>query len=126
LKAWFPDVHREIAAYVGLIITNCIIMGRLEGFASKNRALPSFFDGLGAGLGYSLVLIAVAVVRELLGFGTLLGWQVPLLQLSGWRKWTIMVTPPGAFFVLAFWVWVARACAAGREAARAGKEGQEK
>jgi Na+-transporting NADH:ubiquinone oxidoreductase subunit D len=106
LKAWFPEIHREIAAYVGLIITNCIIMGRLEAYASKNRPLPSLLDGLGAGLGYSIVLIAVATVRELLGFGTLLGL--------------------GAFFVLALWVWAARSYAMRRGAAPAGKEGQKK
>jgi len=121
LKAWFPEIHREIAAYVGLIITNCIIMGRLEAYASKNRPLPSLLDGLGAGLGYSIVLIAVATVRELLGFGTLLGLEVPLGGLSRWPKWTIMVTPPGAFFVLALWVWAARSYAMRRGAAPAGK-----
>lgn len=125
LKAWFPEIHREIAAYVGLIVTNCIIMGRLEGYASKNPVLPSFFDGLGAGLGYSAVLVAVASVRELLGFGSLFG-QPLLGGAASWRNWTIMVTPPGAFFVLAIWVWAARAYAMRRQAAQAGEQGKNK
>ena len=117
-----------IAAYVicvGLIVTNCIIMGRLEGYASKNPVLPSFFDGLGAGLGYSAVLVAVASVRELLGFGSLFG-QPLLGGAASWRNWTIMVTPPGAFFVLAIWVWAARAYAMRRQAAQAGEQGKNK
>lgn len=111
----FPEVHRDIAAYVGLIVTNCIVLGRLEAFASTHRVGPSVADGLGSGLGYSLVLLSISVVRELLGFGTLLGgtaWQVRVLPQAGatwWRPWTIMITPPGAFFVLAVMVWAARA-----------------
>ncbi|HET6426797.1 MAG TPA: Rnf-Nqr domain containing protein [Phycisphaerae bacterium] len=131
LRAYFFEVHRQIAAYVGLIITNCIVLGRLEGFANRNRLLPSFADGLGAGLGYSLILMFVAVVREVLGFGTLLkntSWEVRVLPVwqagvgeTWWRQWTIMVMPPGAFFVLALAVWAARAYALRREAA-GGKE----
>ena len=140
-RARFYETHGKIAAYVGLIITNCIVLGRLEAFASKNRPLAAVADGLGAGLGYSMILMFVAVVRELLGFGTLLkgtAWEVRVLGPGGlveaaldaaglagpmaaaglqWRNWTIMVMPPGAFFVLAVAVWIARARALRREQA---------
>lgn len=130
-RALFFETHKDIAAYVGLIITNCILLGRLEGFAMKNRPLASAADGLGAGLGYSLILMSIAVVREVLGFGTLLkntAWEVRLLTAwepgvtdTWWRNWTIMVVPPGAFFVLAIAVWIARSwslrCEARAEAA---------
>ena len=104
-RAFFPEVHKDIAAYVGLIITNCIILGRLEAFASKNPPWASVCDGLGAGLGYSMILIAIALVREPLGFGTVMGYPLPFEL----HQWTIMVTPPGAFFLLAIAVWIARA-----------------
>lgn len=135
-RAYFFETHKDIAAYVGLIITNCIVLGRLEGFAMKNRPLASTLDGLGAGLGYSLILMLVAVVREVLGFGTLLkntAWEVRLLTAwepgvteTWWRNWTIMVVPPGAFFVLAIVVWMARAWSLRREAqsAQASQEPQ--
>ncbi|MDD2240405.1 MAG: electron transport complex subunit RsxE [Kiritimatiellae bacterium] len=108
IKAVAPDIHRFIGPYVGLIITNCIIMGRAEAFASQNRPLPSLMDGLACGLGYSAVLIAIAVVREIMGFGTLLGIALPARELW-WTQWTIMVMPPGAFFMLAIMTWFARA-----------------
>ena len=118
-RTFFFETHKDIAAYVGLIITNCIVLGRLEAFAMKNRPLASAADGLGAGLGYSLILMVVAVIREVLGFGTVFkntgwetvlfrGWQ-PGVYETWWRNWTIMVIPPGAFFVLAVVVWAARA-----------------
>jgi Na+-transporting NADH:ubiquinone oxidoreductase subunit D len=116
LRAYFPEVHGDIAAYVGLIITNCIIMGRLEAFASKNRPWPALCDGLGAGLGYSFMLIAVALVREILGFGTFFGVALPYRDLW-WRQWVLMIMPPGAFFVLAVMTWIARSWALSREAA---------
>jgi Na+-transporting NADH:ubiquinone oxidoreductase subunit D len=106
IRAFFPDVHKAIGPYVGLIITNCIIMGRAEAYACKNPPLPAFCDGLGAGIGYSLVLLAIAVVREVAGFGTLLGVALPRLDLW-WHQWTIMVMPPGAFFMLALVAWLA-------------------
>jgi Na+-transporting NADH:ubiquinone oxidoreductase subunit D len=112
-RAFFFETHGQIAAYVGLIITNCIVLGRLEAFASKNPPLASVADGLGAALGYSGILISVAVVREYLGFGTLLGLPVGPKP----YQWTIMVMPPGAFFVLAIVVWAARASALRRAAA---------
>ncbi len=132
-RALFFETHKDIAAYVGLIITNCIVLGRLEAFAGKNRPLPAAADGLGAGLGYSLILMFVAVVRELLGFGTLFkntAWEVVVLSASGpgaagawWRHWTIMVIPPGAFFVLAVAVWIARGIALRQEAPAGAGEG---
>lgn len=108
IKALAPDIHRFIGPYVGLIITNCIIMGRAEAFASQNRPLPALVDGLACGLGYTAVLLVIAVVREALGFGTVLGRPLPARDLW-WHPWTIMVMPPGAFFMLAALTWLARA-----------------
>ncbi|HDQ40217.1 MAG TPA: electron transport complex subunit RsxE [Desulfonatronum sp.] len=108
IRASAPDIHRFIGPYVGLIITNCIIMGRAEAFASQNKPLPSLLDGLAAGLGYSMVLIAIALVREPLGFGTVLGHPLPVRDLW-WHSWTIMIMPPGAFFTLGLLTWWARA-----------------
>jgi Na+-transporting NADH:ubiquinone oxidoreductase subunit D len=108
IKALAPEIHRFIGPYVGLIITNCIIMGRAEAFASQNKALPSFVDGLACGLGYTAVLVAIAVIREIMGFGTVMGWVLPARDLW-WHQWTIMVMPPGAFFMLAILTWIARA-----------------
>ncbi|MFO7820908.1 MAG: Rnf-Nqr domain containing protein [Lentisphaeria bacterium] len=102
IQAYFPDVHRLIGPYVGLIITNCIIMGRCEAFATQNPPWPSFLDGVGAGLGYSAVLILIALVREPLGFGELFGIPLPGFNV----QWTIMVMPPGAFFMLALIGWL--------------------
>ncbi|MDH4210103.1 MAG: NADH:ubiquinone reductase (Na(+)-transporting) subunit D [candidate division WOR-3 bacterium] len=108
LKAYWPDMSRNLGPYVGLIITNCIIMGRAEAFANANPPVLSFIDGLSSGVGYSLILICVAVVRELLGMGSLLGIPMPFLSSSMWDRWIIMVMPPGAFFTLAVIVWIAR------------------
>ena len=108
IKAVAPDIHRFIGPYVGLIITNCIIMGRAEAFASQNKPLPSLVDGLACGLGYTSVLVAIAVIREIMGFGTVLGHVLPARDLW-WHQWTIMVMPPGAFFMLAILTWIARA-----------------
>jgi Na+-transporting NADH:ubiquinone oxidoreductase subunit D len=114
IRAFAPDIHRFIGPYVGLIITNCIVMGRLEAFASRNRPFISMWDGAVQGVGYSVVLIAIACVREPLGFGTLLGYRLPALDLW-WHQWTIMVMAPGAFFMLATVTWWARAIAAGKK-----------
>lgn len=108
MKAYTPDVHKLIGPYVGLIITNCIIMGRCEAFAARNPPLASFLDGVGAGLGYSIILIAIAIVRETLGFGTLFGVALPARDLW-WHRWTIMIMPPGAFFMLALVAWFGNA-----------------
>ena len=110
LQARYPDIHRVIGPYVGLIITNCIIMGRAEAFASRNAVWPSFCDGLGSGLGYSGVLLTIAFVREVLGFGTVFGIRLPATEIW-WHSWTIMVMPSGAFFVLAIVVWITRSWA---------------
>jgi Na+-transporting NADH:ubiquinone oxidoreductase subunit D len=104
LKAYFPDASRALGPYVGLIITNCIIMGRCEAFAQSNPPLLSFMDGVFSGGGYALVLLFIATFREILGFGTWMGFQV-LPQNPGWL---IMVMPPGAFFMLACTIWAAR------------------
>jgi len=119
IRATFPEIHRVIGPYVGLIITNCIIMGRAEAFASKNRVWPSLCDGLGAGLGYAAVLLAIALVREVLGFGTVFGLALPA-RAAWWHSWTIMVMPPGAFFVLALVTWACRGYALRKDAEKKG------
>lgn len=108
IRAFFPEIHTVIGPYVGLIITNCIIMGRCEAFAAKNPPAASLLDGVGAGIGYTIVLMSIAFVRELLGFGTLFGMALPARELW-WHQWTIMVMPPGAFFMLALFTWAANA-----------------
>lgn len=107
IKAVNPDIHRFIGPYVGLIITNCIIMGRAEAFASQNTPILSFLDGLAMGIGYSLVLIVIALIREPLGFGTIMGMPLPGREIW-WHQWTIMVMAPGAFFMLAIVTWISR------------------
>ena len=121
MRAYFPEVHRLIGPFVGLIITNCIIMGRCEAFASQNPPWPSFLDGLGAGLGYSAVLILIALVREPMGFGELFG--VPLPAWIPWHRWTIMVMPPGAFFMLALIGWFGIATSRAKAEAEEGDGG---
>ncbi len=103
LKAYMPEMSKALGPYVGLIITNCIIMGRAEAYAQQNPPIPSLFDGIAAGLGYTFVLMAIAFVRELMGFGTLFGYQV---LGDWWTPWTIMVMPPAAFFLLAVLIWI--------------------
>lgn len=107
LKAYWPEMSRNLGPYVGLIITNCIIMGRCEAFAGSHPPVPSFIDGLFNGLGYSLVLLIIATIREILGMGTFLGVPLPFFY-STWDKWVIMVMPPGAFFTLAVVIWFFR------------------
>ena len=102
LKANFPDISKSLGPYVGLIITNCIIMGRAEAFAQKNKPVISFFDGLFAGLGYALILMIIAFVRELLGFGSVMGVKIGF----EFTRWTIMVMPPAAFFIIAILIWI--------------------
>lgn len=103
LRAYIPDISKALGPYVGLIITNCIIMGRAEAFAQANSPLISFWDGLTAGFGYMWVLVVVSFFRELLGFGTILGFRI---MPENFVNWTIMVMPPSAFFVLAMLIWV--------------------
>jgi Na+-transporting NADH:ubiquinone oxidoreductase subunit D len=103
LKAYYPVISKSLGPYVGLIITNCILMGRAEAFASKNPPIDSLIDGLGAGVGYTLVLLIIAFVRELMGQGTLFGMRV---LGDWWVNWSIMVMAPSAFFLLAILIWI--------------------
>lgn len=103
LKAYYPDIWKQLGPYVGLIITNCIVMGRIEAFALQNPPMLSLIDGLASGLGYTYVLMAIAFVRELFGTGTLWGYQV---LGSWWTNWAIMIMPPGGFFMLAIFIWI--------------------
>lgn len=105
LRAVLPDMSRALGPYVGLIITNCIVMGRAEAFAQVNKPLISFYDGLMSGIGYTLVLMTIALIREIMGFGTIFGYQV---LGSWWTRWTIMVMAPSAFFVLASIIWIVK------------------
>ncbi len=119
LKATMPDISRALGPYVGLIITNCIIMGRAEAFAQMNPPLESLLDGIFAGLGYTIVLVIIAFIRELLGFGTILGIDVNFL---GFETWTIMVMPPAAFFLVGVMIWIVNNIVA-RKQAGGGKRG---
>ena len=103
IKATMPTISKALGPYVGLIITNCIIMGRLEAYAAKNPPIPSMLDGLFAGLGYTTVLLVIATIREYIGFGTLFGYNLNFL---GFETWTIMVMPPAAFFLIAVLIWI--------------------
>jgi len=111
LKAFLFDISKQLSVFVGLIITNCIVMGRAEGFAMQNPPLRSFWDGLGNALGYSGVLLFVAFGRELLGSGTLFGWPVipQALYDAGYMNCGLMVLAPGAFFLLGAAIWIQRA-----------------
>ncbi len=120
LKAYWPDMSRSLGPYVGLIITNCIIMGRAEAFAGSNPPGLSFLDGFLSGAGYAFVLLAVSVVRELLGMGAILGIPIPFFSSNLWDRWIIMVMPPGAFFTLAVIVWIARSIKTSKEATAPG------
>lgn len=102
LKAYYPTMSKALGPYVGLIITNCIIMGRAEAFAANNPPGLSFIDGVSNGLGYTIVLLMISFVREILGFGSVFGIQI---LGEGFTRWTIMVMPPAAFFVLALLIW---------------------
>jgi len=113
IKAYLPDISKALGPYVALIITNCIIMGRAEAFAASNKIGPSLLDGFASGLGYSFVLISVAFVRELLGFGTI--WNYTVMP-EGFTRWTLMVMAPGAFFMLGIFIWIARGVLPGKVA----------
>lgn len=110
LKAYAYDVSKSLSVFVGLIITNCIVMGRAEAYAMANPPGMSFLDGIGNGLGYSVVLIFVAVIRELLGAGKFYGIEVlPLVNDGGWYVPNgLLLLPPSAFFVIALFVWLLR------------------
>ena len=110
LKAFAYEVSKQLSVFVGLIITNCIVMGRAEGYAMKNPPLESFMDGIGNGLGYSLILIIVAFFRETLGSGKLLGIEVfKLTKDGGWYDPNgLMLLPPSAFFIIGLIIWGVR------------------
>ena len=110
LKAYFFSIAKSMSVYVGLIITNCIVMGRAEAYAMKNNPISSFFDGIGNGLGYSIVLIFVAVFRELLGSGSILGKVIlPTVNNGGWYQPNgLMLLSPSAFFLIGIFIWILR------------------
>lgn len=110
LKAYVYDVSKQLSVFIGLIITNCILMGRLEAFAMANKPLPSLLDGIGNGIGYAIILIIVAFFRELLGSGTLLGVQVvpQWCYDHGYVNNGLMILPPMALIVVACIIWVHR------------------
>ncbi len=105
LKAYFPEISESIGPYVGLIITNCIIMGRCEAFFIQNTLWQSILDSLANGFGYTYTLVIIAVVREVMGFGTILG--IPVIP-DDWTRWVVMAMAPGAFFVLSIFIWITR------------------
>ncbi|WP_340680341.1 NADH:ubiquinone reductase (Na(+)-transporting) subunit D [Paraglaciecola sp.] len=110
LKAYSYEISKQLSVFVGLIITNCIVMGRAEAYAMKSPPFMSFLDGIGNGLGYSLVLIIIGTIKELLGFGTLLGFEImPLIQNGGWYQGNgLLILPFSSFFLIAGLIWVIR------------------
>jgi Na+-transporting NADH:ubiquinone oxidoreductase subunit D len=110
LKAVAYDISKQLSVFVGLIITNCIVMGRCEAFAMKNPPLPSFYDGIGNGIGYSVILILLAFIRELFGAGKIWGIQVlPVSTEGGWYVANgMMLMPPSAFFLIGLFIWALR------------------
>ncbi|MDD6869543.1 MAG: NADH:ubiquinone reductase (Na(+)-transporting) subunit D [bacterium] len=110
LKAYNYEVSKQLSVFIGLIITNCILMGRLEAFALGNKPWPSFLDGIGNGLGYMIILVIVATVRELLGSGTLLGFPIipKSFYAAGYENNGLMILPPMALITVACIIWVHR------------------
>lgn len=110
LQAYAFAISKQLSVFVGLIITNCIVMGRAEAFAMKNPPVPSLLDGLGNGLGYSTVLFFVGTIRELFGTGRLFGFEVlPLVENGGWYQGNgLLLLPPSAFFIIAMFIWLLR------------------
>ncbi|MGH1487495.1 MAG: NADH:ubiquinone reductase (Na(+)-transporting) subunit D [Cellvibrionaceae bacterium] len=111
LKAVAYEISKQLSVFVGLIITNCIVMGRAEAFAMKNPPLPSFLDGIGNGIGYSVLLLILAFIRELFGSGKLFGYEVlPLATEGGWYISNgMLLLPPSAFFLIGLFIWAVRA-----------------
>lgn len=111
LKAYAYSISKQLSVFVGLIITNCIVMGRAEAFAMQNKPLPSFMDGIGNGLGYSVLLLVLGFIRELFGAGSLFGVQVlPSTADGGWYQTNgLLLLPPSAFFLIGFFIWAVRA-----------------
>ncbi|MDH3459441.1 MAG: NADH:ubiquinone reductase (Na(+)-transporting) subunit D [Burkholderiaceae bacterium] len=110
LRVYAFETSKQLSVFVGLIITNCIVLGRAEAFAMKNGVVLSFLDGIGNGLGYSVILLIVATLRELLGAGSLFGYSVlPLTSNGGWYEANgLMLLPPSAFFIIGLLIWVVR------------------
>lgn len=113
LKAYLFPISKVLSVFVGLIITNCIVMGRSEGMAKNVEPMPAFMDGLGAGAGYLIVIVLVAAIREFLGFGQLLGFQVIPQAIYAtadspnlYDNFAIMVSPPAAFFIIGGFIWI--------------------
>lgn len=107
LKAYLYDISKKLSVFVGLIITNCILLGRVEAFALQNKPWPSFLDGLGNGMGYAAILLIVSIGRELLGSGSLLGYQIipDSWYAAGYENMGLMVLSPGAFILLGLIIW---------------------
>jgi Na+-transporting NADH:ubiquinone oxidoreductase subunit D len=116
LKAYAFEMSQRLSIFVGLIVTNCVVLGRAEGFAMHNTPWPSFLDGLGNGLGYSLILLLVATIRELLGTGNLLGYAVlPTVEAGGWfQPLGLMLLAPSAFFIIGLLIWLIRSLKPGQ------------
>ncbi len=110
LKAVAYDISKQLSVFVGLIITNCIVMGRAEAYAMKNPPVASFLDGIGNGLGYSVILMSVAVIRELFGSGKLFGIEIlPVVSTGGWYIPNgLLLLPPSAFFLIGAFIWILR------------------
>ncbi len=117
LKAYSYQMSKQLSVFVGLIITNCIVLGRLEAFAMANRPVPSFLDGIGNGVGYAIILAIVGFFRELLGAGSLLGHRIlpQWLYNSGYSDNGLMVLAPGAFIILSMIIWIQRTITGYRE-----------
>ncbi|HUE94900.1 NADH:ubiquinone reductase (Na(+)-transporting) subunit D [Pseudomonas sp.] len=107
LKAYAFSLSKQLSVFVGLIITNCIVMGRAEAFAMQNPPVLSFFDGIGNGLGYSAMLIALGIIRELFGAGKLMGYEIiPVINDGGWYQPNgMLLLPPSAFFLIGLFIW---------------------
>ena len=110
LKAFYFEIGKRLSVFVGLIVTNCIVLGRAEGFAMRNGVVASLFDGIGNGLGYGLILMLVGAIREFFGRGSLFGKQIliPVTQGGGFEPLHIMLLPPSAFFIIAGIIWYIR------------------
>ena len=110
LKAYAYDVSKQLSIFIGLIITNCIVMGRIEAFALANKPWPSFLDGIGTGLGYGMILVMVGFIRELLGFGTLWGKQIIPVSFyeAGYANNGFVILPPMALIIVACIIWIHR------------------
>lgn len=110
LKAYSYEISKQLSVFVGLIITNCIVMGRAEAYAMKSPPFMSFLDGIGNGLGYSMVLVVIGTVKELFGFGTILGFEIlPLIQNGGWYQGNgLLILPFSSFFLIGGLIWAIR------------------